>query len=344
MRSIRTGQCYRNRRPQRPAGAAGVYFAHLGLPVHRDRGADRRRQVAARRSARRPPRRDGRPRRNRQSRSSPTSTPDVPARHSRRSCSSRSRATASRPRCARAISSASSPICDYLFERDKIYAYLNLDDNELFIYQRLYELLVAGPAGARSGHLPADADRRPAPPRCASASARTRTFAAARRRLRPGAQRGVQPFLLPLHRDAAAGRRDLAVRSVLGRRRARRPRAPDPDDGQGHAGTTCREPERVDCRNANRSHSRNDCCIRRDWTERWMLTGLGSWQLDITHAKLPRMAWFKKVRKPIEPPDRQEPGAGRPVGQVSVLRANHLQQGPRRQPERLHRSAGITSG
>ncbi len=33
-------------------------------------------------------------------------------------------------------------ICDYLFERDKIYAYLNLDDNELFIYQRLYELLL----------------------------------------------------------------------------------------------------------------------------------------------------------------------------------------------------------
>ena len=32
-------------------------------------------------------------------------------------------------------------ICDYLFEKDKIYAYLNLDDNELFIYQRLYELL-----------------------------------------------------------------------------------------------------------------------------------------------------------------------------------------------------------
>jgi deoxyadenosine/deoxycytidine kinase len=32
-------------------------------------------------------------------------------------------------------------ICDYLFERDKVYGYLNLDDNELFIYQRLYELL-----------------------------------------------------------------------------------------------------------------------------------------------------------------------------------------------------------
>jgi deoxyadenosine/deoxycytidine kinase len=33
-------------------------------------------------------------------------------------------------------------ICDYLFERDKVYAYLNLDDNELFIYQRLFDLLV----------------------------------------------------------------------------------------------------------------------------------------------------------------------------------------------------------
>ena len=41
-------------------------------------------------------------------------------------------------------------ICDYLFERDKIYAYLNLDDNELFIYQRLYELAGARPADARS--------------------------------------------------------------------------------------------------------------------------------------------------------------------------------------------------
>jgi deoxyadenosine/deoxycytidine kinase len=34
-----------------------------------------------------------------------------------------------------------STVCDYLFDRDKIYAYLNLDDNELFIYQRLYDLL-----------------------------------------------------------------------------------------------------------------------------------------------------------------------------------------------------------
>jgi deoxyguanosine kinase len=33
-------------------------------------------------------------------------------------------------------------VSDYLFDRDKIFAYLNLDDNELFIYQRLYDLLV----------------------------------------------------------------------------------------------------------------------------------------------------------------------------------------------------------
>ncbi len=32
-------------------------------------------------------------------------------------------------------------ISDYLFDKDKIYAYLNLDDNELFIYQKLFELL-----------------------------------------------------------------------------------------------------------------------------------------------------------------------------------------------------------
>ena len=33
-------------------------------------------------------------------------------------------------------------VCDYLFDRDRIFAYLNLDDNELFVYQRLFDLLV----------------------------------------------------------------------------------------------------------------------------------------------------------------------------------------------------------
>jgi deoxyadenosine/deoxycytidine kinase len=32
-------------------------------------------------------------------------------------------------------------VCDFLFDRDRIYAFLNLDDNELFIYQRLFDLV-----------------------------------------------------------------------------------------------------------------------------------------------------------------------------------------------------------
>jgi len=32
-------------------------------------------------------------------------------------------------------------ICDYIFQKDKIFAYLNLTDSELLIYERLYTLL-----------------------------------------------------------------------------------------------------------------------------------------------------------------------------------------------------------
>lgn len=32
-------------------------------------------------------------------------------------------------------------VCDYVFERDQIYAFTNLDDNELFIHQRLFDLV-----------------------------------------------------------------------------------------------------------------------------------------------------------------------------------------------------------
>jgi deoxyadenosine/deoxycytidine kinase len=49
-------------------------------------------------------------------------------------------------------------ICDYLFDRDKIYAYLNLDDNELFIYR-------ARGVDSGSRYLPPGAARRaPSPP------------------------------------------------------------------------------------------------------------------------------------------------------------------------------------
>jgi deoxyguanosine kinase len=36
---------------------------------------------------------------------------------------------------------AQTTVSDYLFDKDKIFAFLNLDDNELYIYQRLYDLL-----------------------------------------------------------------------------------------------------------------------------------------------------------------------------------------------------------
>ena len=64
----------------------------------------------------------------------------MPARPSRHNCSTRWPAIGSRAARQSDLFSQLT-ICDYLFERDKIYAYLNLDDNELFIYQRLYELL-----------------------------------------------------------------------------------------------------------------------------------------------------------------------------------------------------------
>src|SRR6188508_2824358 len=54
---------------------------------------------------------------------------------------------------------AQTTVCDYLFDKDKIFAYLNLDDNELFIYQRLYDLLASDiPAPDLVVYLQAPAD------------------------------------------------------------------------------------------------------------------------------------------------------------------------------------------
>ena len=50
-------------------------------------------------------------------------------------------------------------ICDYVFDKDKIFAYLNLDDNELFIYQRLFDLLARDVPPPDLVDLPAGADR-----------------------------------------------------------------------------------------------------------------------------------------------------------------------------------------
>jgi deoxyguanosine kinase len=54
---------------------------------------------------------------------------------------------------------AQTTVADYLFDKDKIFAYLNLDDNELFIYQRLYDLLARDvPAPDLVVYLQAPAD------------------------------------------------------------------------------------------------------------------------------------------------------------------------------------------
>ena len=115
-------------------------------------------------------------------------------------------------------------VCDYVFDKDKIFAFLNLDDNELFIYQRLYELLardVPPPDLVVYLQTPTDVLLRRA---AARDPARGRD-AAARRRLPARAERGLPALLLPLHFDAAARGRDLAVRSRARRRGARRPHA-----------------------------------------------------------------------------------------------------------------------
>ena len=116
-------------------------------------------------------------------------------------------------------------ICDYVFDKDKIFAYLNLDDNELFIYQRLFDLL------ARDVPPPDLVVYLQAPTELLMERLRTRPedpgarAAAARRRIRARAERGLPALLLPLHRHAAAGRRNLGVRSRIRRCGARRARA-----------------------------------------------------------------------------------------------------------------------
>ena len=152
-------------------------------------------------------------------------------------------------------------VCDYLFERDKIYAYLNLDDNELFIYQRLYELL---------------AQDIPVPDLVIYLQTPTDVL---RKRLREREQANPElphlddEYLRELneaynhfffHYNATpllvveTSQFDL----VVGRRGGRRPGAAGPLDGQGHAVLRARAPE------------------------------VSSFL----------MAWFKKDRKPIEPP------------------------------------------
>jgi deoxyguanosine kinase len=112
-------------------------FRHLAIE-----GPARRRQVDAGRSAGHAARRGGRARRDRQ---------PVPRRRYAGRAGAALQAQLfsllARHRQQEALRQSDlfsqTTVCDYLFDRDKIYAYLNLDDNELFIYQRLYDLLAS---------------------------------------------------------------------------------------------------------------------------------------------------------------------------------------------------------
>ena len=125
-----------------PLRLHSIYSGRRGVPVSRGRGADRRGQDATCRTPGPPHRRYGRARGVRQS---------VSRRLLQRAAwiaalQAQLFYLLSRHRQLTGLRQADlfqhSTVCDYLFDRDKIFAYLNLDDNELFIYQRLYDLLV----------------------------------------------------------------------------------------------------------------------------------------------------------------------------------------------------------
>ena len=118
-----------------------ISSCRLAVPPHRDRRTDRRRQNRAGRTPRHATRCDRRAARKRRIRSSPTSTPTAPA----SALQAQLFYLLNRHRQQTALRQtdlfSQITIADYLFDKDKIFAYLNLDDNELFIYQRLYDLL-----------------------------------------------------------------------------------------------------------------------------------------------------------------------------------------------------------
>ena len=124
----------------RTGGDDSILITRVMHQVHRDRGADRRRQDCAGDASRQPSRCNDRAGRNGESVPRPTSMPDGPEPHSGTALLS-PEPSSSADIAAPGEPFAQATVSDYLFDRDKVFAYLNLDDNELFIYQRFYDLL-----------------------------------------------------------------------------------------------------------------------------------------------------------------------------------------------------------
>jgi thymidylate kinase len=123
-------------------------------------------------------------------------------------------------------------IVDFVFEKSKLFAYLNLDDSEVLLYEKLFDMLV---------------ETVPRPDLVVYLQASTEVLMKRiRSRGRPEEDqlsggvpgRGeprLQLLLLPLHADAAPRREHDRPRFRLAPRRRRRPPEADPRDGQGHA-------------------------------------------------------------------------------------------------------------
>ena len=184
-----------------------------GLPLHRHRRPDRRRARRGWPSGWRATRGHDRCSKTPRIRFSPTSTPTGPARRCRRSSSTCSTAIASR----RAAAGRPVPADDGL--RLPVRQGQDLRVPESRRQRALHLPAAVRSAGAATCRRPISwSTCRRRPTCCWRALRRPRPRARgrrapARRRVPARAERGLPALLLPLHRDAAAGRRDLAVRS-----------------------------------------------------------------------------------------------------------------------------------
>ena len=123
-------------------------------------------------------------------------------------------------------------VADYVFEKSRLFAYLNLDDSELLIFDKLYSLLSESvPKPDLVVYLQAPTE---VLMKRVKARGRPEERGLSEEYLGRGEPR-VQPLLLPLLGDAAAGREHRGRRLRQAPRGRGRPAEADPRHGQGHA-------------------------------------------------------------------------------------------------------------